>query len=64
MRTRLYKIVIAAEFEDEQDEGVIADIVMRSLQHAEVPRGRAQVVALPIPEEQVRLPREVLDRLN
>lgn len=61
MKARLYEIVIVAEFEDEQDEGVIADVVRQVLQRAEVPRGHAQVLTLPIFD---RLPREVLDRLN
>lgn len=61
MKARLYEIVIVAEFEDEQDEGVIADVVRQGLQRAEVPRGHARVLTLPIFD---RLPREVLDRLN
>lgn len=64
MKSRLFKIIIAAEFETEHDHAHIADAVMRALATDGIPRGAARVVAEALPEENYRLPREALDRLN
>lgn len=64
MKSRLFKIVIAAEFDQEYDHTIVADAVMQALQTEGIPRGRARVVAEALPEENYRLPREVLARLN
>lgn len=64
MKSRLFKVIIAAEFEDEHDHRIIADAIMRALQSEGVPRGRAQVLAEALHEENYHLPRQVLDRLN
>jgi hypothetical protein len=64
MKSRLFKVIIAAEFEQEFDEDEMSSRIMQALQTAAIPRGRAQVLAEAIPAQVVRLPREVLDRLN
>lgn len=67
MKARLYKIVIAAEFEDEQEVALIADAVMRSLQSPGVPVGRARVQAVPLdprtlePMDECPIPRHLLN---
>ena len=48
MKSRTFKIVIAAQFDDEQDEADISARVMQALQTEGIPRGRAQVVAMPV----------------
>lgn len=62
MKARLFKIVIAVEFDQEQDEVTVADGIMQALQSPTVPAGAAQVVAVPI--EAVTLSREQLGALN
>lgn len=64
MKARIFKIVIAAEFEDEVDERIVSDGIMKALQCEAVPRGRAQVLSQAIPTEVVRLTRAQLDTLN
>lgn len=65
MKSRVFKIIIAAEFDEEQDVALVSEVIMRSLQHPGVPTGRCQVLAIPMTLEQVqKLPQEVLDRLN
>lgn len=64
MKSRLFRIIIAAEFEQEQDHASVADAVLKSLATEGIPRGTARVVAEALPEENYRLPREALARLN
>lgn len=64
MKSRLFKIIIAAEFEVEQDHITVAEAVLRSLATPGVPCGTARVVAEALPEEDYLLPREALARLN
>lgn len=48
MKARLFKIVIAAEFEHDVDVNQVGDIIMKALQTPGVPSGRAKVMAAPI----------------
>lgn len=67
MKARLYKIVIAAEFDDEQEIDIVADAVVRSLQSPDVPAGHARVQAVPLdpmtlePMEWCPTPRHLLN---
>jgi hypothetical protein len=48
VKSRLFKIVIAAEFEEDIDHHDVNDIIMMALRTPGIPSGRAKVVTSPI----------------
>lgn len=48
MKARLFKIIIAAQFDQDVDEATLADNVMKSLQNPLIPTGAAKVFVQPI----------------
>ena len=48
MKSRLFKIVIAAEFESDVDEASLAEGIMQALRSPSVPAGQAKVMVQPL----------------
>lgn len=48
MKARLFKIIIAAQFDQDVDETALAENVMKSLQNPLIPSGAAKVMVQPI----------------
>ena len=51
MKSRHYKIVIVAQFDEDVDEAELPGRIMQDLQHEPIPKGWCQVSSMPLMPE-------------